>query len=79
MAKKNEFEGMSISELILELVGASIKVGQRKAEQEEAREKFLEKGGVSWGYYGAEHFDRTAEAEDKVKRISEVLEEKLKK
>jgi hypothetical protein len=64
-----ELEKQNLSDLIEELVEAKEVYLSRKKEEESAREKYLEGGGYSWGYYGSEYFDRTAEAKSKVDEI----------
>lgn len=58
-----------LSDLIEELLLAQTALIEANKENEEAREKYLDGGGMSWGYHGASYYDRVSEAEAKVREV----------
>lgn len=75
---KNEMSKMvkkeKLSDLIIELSEAVVILKEKQKENDEAREKFLDGGGTSWGYFGAPYYDAISEAEDKVNSIKEKID-----
>lgn len=70
---------MKLSELILELVEAKIELENAEEDNRVAREKFLDNGGYSWGYYGQSYYDRISECRSKVEELSDKIDNYFEK
>lgn len=63
-----------LSDLIEELTEAKMALSEKERENDIAREKYLDGGGYSWGYYGQSYYDAVSEARSRVEEVKEKID-----
>lgn len=66
---------MKLSELIIELTQAQARLIEAETENDEARQSYINNGGMSWGYAGQSYYNKIHQVKAKIDDIAKEIDE----